>query len=75
MINITINYQGRKVPIKLNLTGAIKIDEIAAATAEQLTTNFSRYMKSIGTDLTEKSRQKYYITQYCLVKQKLTEKL
>lgn len=76
MINISINYQGRKVPIELNVTGALQIDEVAALTAQQLTDNFSAFMKKKHkTELTPKSKQKYYLSQYCLMKLKLMEKL
>ena len=76
MINISINYQGRKVPIELNVSGAIALDEVAALTAQQLTDNFSAFMKQQhNTTLTTKSKQKYYLSQYCLMKMKLMEKL
>ena len=75
MINLSINYQGIKVPIELNVTGAFQYDDVAALVANKLTENFSRYMNRKGTKLTEKSKQKYYLSQYCLMKLKLLEKL
>jgi len=76
MININIIYQGRKVPIHLDITGAINFDEVAALAAQQLTDNFSKFMRTKhNTTLTTKSKQKYYLSQYCLMKLKLMEKL
>jgi hypothetical protein len=76
MINISINYQRRKVPINLNVSGAITSNEVAALAAQELTDNFSTFMqKKHNTTLTSKSKQKYYLSQYCLMKLKLMEKL
>lgn len=74
MINLTINYQGRKVPISIDIRGAVQYDELASLVAEKLTINFSRYMEKYqGVTLTEKSRQKYFLSQYILLKYKLQE--
>ena len=76
MINININYQGTIVPIHLDITGAINFDEVAALTAQQLTDNFTKFMRTKhNTTLTPKSKQKYYLSQYTLMKLKLLEKL
>lgn len=74
MINLIINYQGRKVPISIDIKGAIQYDDLASLVAEKLTINFSKFMKKVhNTELTERSKQKYFLSQYIMLKYKLQE--
>ena len=76
MNSIIITYQGRDVKIDLpEIDGTVELDDLAGLVARKLTLNFSSYMKKKGVVLTTKSKERYYISQYVLMKFKIMEQI